>query len=303
MSQPAEGGDADPPSEGLAPAEAFALLGDDARIAILRALWEREAETPVPFSELYDAVDVDDSARFNYHLKRLTDHFVAKTDDGYAFRAAGWKVVRAVFAGTFNEREDLAPFDAPGDCCGCGGDLRARYADETLTIACADCGTVHVAYPFAPGGLADRGPAELLEAFHRHVRHHYCLAADGVCPECMGRSETRFETDPDRDLLDVAVVHECQRCDNRLTSSVGLNLLDTAEVLAFHADRGCDLSTAPFWTFDWCVSDAHTTVESADPIRVRVDIPCGDDRIAVRVDESMTPLSVGVAEGVAAAGE
>ena len=62
MSQPAEGGDADPPSEGLAPAEAFALLGDDARIAILRALWEREAETPVPFSELYDAVDIDDSA-------------------------------------------------------------------------------------------------------------------------------------------------------------------------------------------------------------------------------------------------
>ncbi|MFC7068062.1 winged helix-turn-helix domain-containing protein [Halobaculum lipolyticum] len=303
----------------LAPAEAFALLGNETRIDILQALHgatiERDDGTPIQFSELYDRVDLDDSAHFNYHLKQLLDHFVRKvecdpadpdgstadgssggaTDDcveGYEFRTPGWKVVRSVFAGTFTGRSEVGPFDAPGDCYECGGDLEARYANERLTIACTDCGRTPVNYPFPPGGLADRTPAEFLDAFHHHVRHHYCLAADGVCPECMGRMETTVTTDTSMPGQDVAVEHVCGRCDNRLASAVGVNLLDTAPVLTFFADRGVDLTTDPFWTHPWTVSDVYTTVVTTDPLRVRLTLPCGDDAIGVTVDETLQVLDV-----------
>lgn len=294
MSQPAEGRGPEAAEEaGISPAEAFALLGNDTRIEILQALLDLSTDgRPVPFTALYERVDIDDSAHFNYHLKQLTDHFVRRTDEGYTFRYPGWKVVRSVFAGTFNERGHLDPFDAPGSCYDCGGDLRAWYADEHLTIECADCGATHVRFPFPPGGLDDRTPEELLQAFHHHVRHHYCLAADGVCPECMGQVETSMTTDPSLDGLDVGVEHVCTRCQNALTSAVGLNLLDNADVLTFHASRGIDLSTRPFWTFEWCVSDERTAVLSTDPIRVRIDIPCDDATLSVTLDETLAVLDI-----------
>ena len=149
-------------------------------------------------------------------------------------------------------------------------------------------------YSFPPGGLADRTPEEFLDAFHHHVRHHYCLAADGVCPECMGRMETTLDTETEVPDWTVAVVHACERCDNRLTSTLGLNLLDTAAVLTFFSDRGVDLTTRPFWTNDWCVSDRHTTVLSTDPTRVRLDLPCDGDRLSVTVDETFSLLETTV---------
>ncbi|WP_117594648.1 winged helix-turn-helix domain-containing protein [Haloprofundus halophilus] len=278
---------------GIAPAEAFALLGNDTRIEILQALLDEDgSEEPVSFSELYERVDIDDSAHFNYHLKKLTDHFVRRTDEGYTFRYPGWKVVRAVFAGTFTDRAELEPFDADGDCYDCGGGLQAWYAEERLTIACGDCGTVHVSYPFPPGGLDDRTPEELLQAFHHHVRHHYCLAADGVCPECMGKMETALSRETTYPGLDVQVTHECHRCHNRLHSAVGLNLLDNADVMTFHAERGVDLSTRPFWTLPWCVSDERTDVVSCDPLEIRLDISTGGDSMCIVLDDSLNVLDV-----------
>ncbi|MDY6819932.1 MAG: helix-turn-helix domain-containing protein [Halobacteriales archaeon] len=274
--------------DGLTPAAAFSLLGNDTRIAILQAMLDADAQdSPVPFSTLYDRVDLDDSGQFNYHLQKLTEHFIRQTDDGYEFRYAGWKVVRSVFAGTFNERAQLDPFETDGTCYSCGGTLIASYANEFLTIECAECGARHVRHSFPPGGLDGRSPAELLQAFHHHVRHHYCLAADGVCPECMGPVTTSLVPGSEEILgLDVRVDHVCERCQNWLYSAVGVNLLDTVEVLTFHAERGVDLSTEPFWQFSWCVSDTHTTVLDTDPMRIRLSIPLDGDELRVVVAET-----------------
>lgn len=54
--------------------------------------------------------------------------------------------------------------------------------------------------------------------------------------------------------------------------------------MTFHAERGVDLSTRPFWTLDWCVSDARTTVLSEEPVEVRVDIPCDGDVLSGSLD-------------------
>lgn len=71
----------------LAPDEAFAALGNETRMAILQALWD--SRDPLSFSDLRDAIGIQDPGRFHYHLSHLTDHFVRKSGKGYVLRAAG----------------------------------------------------------------------------------------------------------------------------------------------------------------------------------------------------------------------
>jgi len=273
----------------IPPAEVFAVLGNETRVEVLHALLELGGdESPVSFTDLFERVDATDSAPFSYHLDQLTGHFVRRREAGYELRAPGRKVVSSIFTGTLTERAQLGFFPAEGSCHACGGDLHAWYVDDTLSIGCTDCGAIQVSYPFPAGALDGRSTDDLLEAFGHYVRHHYCLAADGVCPECTGTVETDLVRTPDEEGQAVAVEHACQRCSYDLDSTVGLLLLDDPEVLRFHADRGVDLSSTPFWAFDWCVSDAATTVVPEEPLRVRLTIACAGDEMRVGVDESGT---------------
>lgn len=278
----------------LEPAEAFALIANETRLSILEALWAAD-ERPVSFSDLRREVGMRDSAQFNYHLKKLTGHFVTGTGDGYDFKHAGEKVVRSVIAGSFNEHPTLEPFPVEGACFACGGSLRAIYEDERLAIACTDCGQRHGEYSFPPGGLNDRTLEEVAEAFDHRVRHLHCLAADGVCPECNGRMETRVREDGEC-CLGVAVRfdHECQQCGHTLCSAAGLRLLDHSETVSFHRERGVHLDERPYWTLPWCVSDQYTHVVERDPYVLEVRIPLSGDELRVRLDDDLDVLETTV---------
>lgn len=91
----------------LAPHEAFAVLGNETRLAIVLAL--EETDDPIAYSELKRQVGVYDSGRFNYHLEKLLGHFVERTEGGYRPRVVGTRAARAVTAGTFATRRSSAP--------------------------------------------------------------------------------------------------------------------------------------------------------------------------------------------------
>ena len=288
--------------ECVAPAEAFSVIANETRLSILEALWAAP-ERPVGFSELRREVGMRDSAQFNYHLKQLTDHFVVQCDEGYDFRQAGKKVVRAVLAGSFNEHPEIEPFAVEGTCAACEGTLRARYEDEMLAIDCADCGKNHGKYPFPPGGLNDRTREEILDAFNQRVRHLHCLAADGVCPECNGRMTTTITPDAEDYLgLEVRVDHQCEQCRHQLYSAVGLSLLDQSDVVTFYRDHGVDLCTRAYWDLAWCVSDEQTTVLSEDPWEILVEIPLDDEVLRVTLDGDLDVLEL-EREGASASSE
>ncbi len=270
------------------PAEALSVIANEIRLDILEALWRAE-ERPVRFSDLFDELDLEDSAQFNYHLKQLTGQFVAKTEDGYDLRFAGGQVIRAIRAGTFTRRPDIDPFEVQGSCTRCGGPLVASYGDEQIAIDCEDCGKAHGEYPFPPGGLVDRTTDEIAQAFDERVRHLHCLAADGVCPVCSGRMETEIIQD-EPCCLDVShrVEHVCRQCRHELCSPIGLVLLDETVVAAFYDDHDISLSDRPYWTLPWCVDDEYTTVESEDPWRISVRIPLGTEALHVVLDEELT---------------
>ena len=297
-------------TECVDPAEAFALIGNETRLAILEALWAAE-ERPVPFSQLRREVGMRDSAQFNYHLQKLTGHFITKvdvdsaesvmdTDDGrvqsgYDFKHAGEKVVRSVIAGSFTERPTIEPFPVQGGCFACGGPLQACYEDEHLRIECTDCGQRHGEYAFPPGGLNDRTQAEIADAFDQRVRHLHCLAADGVCPECNGRMESHVVEEGTCCLgVGVRVDHECLQCGHTLCSAAGLRLLDHSAVVTFHRERGVYLDERPYWTLPWCVSDEYTRVLAHDPVRLEVRIPLGDDELRVTMTDSLDVLETDV---------
>ena len=278
----------------LAPAEAFSLIANETRLSILEALWEAE-ERPVSFSELRRAVGMRDSAQFNYHLGKLTGHFVVQTEDGYDFKHAGKKVVRSVIAGSFNEHPTLEPFPVEGECVTCGEPLYAVYEDEKLAIECGECGERHGEYGFPPGGFHDRTREEVIEAFDHRVRHLHCLAADGVCPECGGRMKTRIVEEDDCCLgIDVRVDHECLQCGHSLCSPVGLRLLEHSAVVTFHRERGVSLDDRPYWTIPWCVDSTYTTVLERDPYRFEIRMPLEDEQLRVVMDGDLEVLETTV---------
>ena len=280
-------------TECLEPAEAFALIGNDIRLAILEALFEAD-DRPVSFSELHRSVGIRDSAQFNYHLQKLTGHFVRHVEDeGYDFRHAGEKVVRSIVAGSFTERPQLEPFAVEGECVDCAGRLEAVFDDERLAITCSACRRDHGRYGFPPGGLTDRSPAEIARAFDQRVRHLHCLAADGVCPECSGRMEPSVNETEARDGEgSVQVDRTCQQCGHSVRSALGLQLLDDAEVVGFHRERGIRLDQRPYWTLPWCVCPRYTTIINRDPYRFEVRIPVDADELRVRLDQHLDVIDI-----------
>lgn len=274
--------------ECVAPADAFALIGNETRLGILEALWDADDES-VRFSRLNEAVGMADSAQFNYHLGKLTGQYVRKTETGYELRTAGAKVVRAILAGSFNEHPHRKPFELDDGCTRCDEALVARYEDGMLALDCPNCGRAHGEYSFPPGGFHDRTNEDVLAAFDQRVRHLHCLAKDGVCPECNGRMHTTISREGECCLgVGLRADHICEQCHHELCSAIGLSLLDRSPIVAFYGDHGIDLGTTPYWHLDWCVSDDHTTMNSVDPWELEVAIELDDERLSATLDGDLS---------------
>ncbi|MFC6951572.1 DUF7347 domain-containing protein [Halorubellus litoreus] len=104
------------------PVDPLAVLGNEVRVRALRAL--ADADRPLAFSELRRRSDVRDTGRFNYHLDRLTDYFVERTDDGYALAPEGARVVDLANAARVDVETPAAVDVGAGDdaCPVCGDD-------------------------------------------------------------------------------------------------------------------------------------------------------------------------------------
>ncbi|MFC4357615.1 winged helix-turn-helix domain-containing protein [Halobium salinum] len=277
-------------SDTLTPDAAFALLGDETRIAILRALFENPYE-PLSFSELRERVGTRDSGRFNYHLGKLVGQFVRKTDDGYELTLAGWAVLGGVLSGTYTDSGYTEPVPYEEPCPACGGHVLATYADERMRVVCTDCDEQFSSAGVPPGALEGYDRDELPLAFERYMNSLVAQARNGVCISCAGRLEPTLRLDlhdlPVDDDEAPLVVYECHRCPELVTVSVGNALLDHPVVVAFHHERGVDLRRVPSWTLGW--TRREPVVESDDPVRVRVavDVNGDSDTLELVVDEHL----------------
>ena len=131
---------------------AFEAVSDEVRLGVIEAFVEerrRRRETLdhedrgditddvvlLSFSELRDAVGVDDSGRFNYHLDKLVGRFVHRTPKGYMLTIAGHRLAGSIVAGRYN-KSAAAPERVDRYCPDCGGQLTAMYTGGALSLLC-----------------------------------------------------------------------------------------------------------------------------------------------------------------------
>jgi DNA-binding transcriptional ArsR family regulator len=271
------------------PKEVFSLLGNETRIAILYTLDESSGE-PVSFSELRERVGTRDSGQFNYHLGKLADHFVRKTDDGYELTVAGTGIVGALRAGRYTADVSIDPIELDDPCPRCGGTIRVTYEDEYVRMEYADCDDWGNQFTVPPGTIEQFDREELPEAFDRWLGTTVERTIAGFCPNCSGRLEGILESDPDR-VHGVAATFDCDRCGVVAKTSPASILYFHPAAVSFYHDHGIDVLFSPSWKID---RGSDRTVEQleTDPVRVRVEITIDDERLVATIDETASVVSV-----------
>lgn len=307
--------------------EAFKLLSDETRLAILLTLWEAyEPGAPGPqglaFSELRERVGAEDSGNFAYHLDKLGEHFVEQAEEGYRLSNAGLKIVRSVIAGTGIEERGLSPTEVPRDCPACGASTTLSYEDQRLYQRCNECeghvgpdsslrappGTLFVHEGFDPAGLVGRTPGEVFVAgtidYHRTVT----LVVRGICPECSGPVEETLRICEDHDpsegtrcstcgtLDEVRACYVCSVCKFNVSYPAWAAAFDHPAVVSFYYDHGFEMTygleepEAAGHLWDRLLREQELV--SKTPVRIRVTIRDEGETLELTLDGDLDVVDV-----------
>lgn len=300
-------------TEGLSPDEAFAVLGDETRLQILQVLGE--TDRPLPFSDLYSRTDYDRTPNFNYHLTKLVDHFVRKTDEGYVLRRTGRRVVQAILSGAVTDAPvvDRTPVETP--CFLCGGQMEVSYREDRLEIYCTDCGgtrsdsSATVDEPteasddivggvgLPPAGVHGRTPTELLRAAEIWSVAHGQATARGVCPHCSAPINRSVRVCEDHEPSD----GPCDACGQRfgITTAISCTncifggesvftsyLLGDTHMMAFLIDHGID----PIRPKAFHLTEFEETVLSVDPFEARFTFTVDGETLELTVNDEFSVI-------------
>jgi hypothetical protein len=152
-------------TERLTADEAFALVGHETCVAILRAMLDAAIEADDPtvrlsFSDLRERVGLGDPDQFDYHLGKLLGSFIHHDTGGYQMCYTALLVVGTVLVGTDTERGSADPVAAADSCPVCGGTTEATYEGKHGTVDCAECGEAVCSAAIQPGVLDGYDPNE-----------------------------------------------------------------------------------------------------------------------------------------------
>jgi hypothetical protein len=300
-------GDVGPNRDALTPQAAFAKLGDETRLGILETLGR--ADGPLSFAELRRGVGYDTSGNFSYHLDQLDDHFVRRTDDGYALRAAGRRVVRAVLAGTVTDAPRVERTRIDRGCPYCDAPVELRYAEERLEGYCSECDGVYDDatlgsrdvddgylghLPLPPAGVQDRTMREAARAAWTWGFQDVIAIAKGVCPSCAAALAQDAVVCDDHDSTDgrcaacgnrhaVQVRSTCTNCIREQESAFVVKLLASTELLAFVTTHGLD-PVDDQWAFGWTYDE---DVRATEPFDASFTFTIDGDSLTLDVDEDL----------------
>ena len=298
--------------------DAFQRLSDRTRLAILQALWEAydpADETPIRFAELRKRVGVGDPGRLNYHLNKLQDHFVRRTEDGYELTDSGKRIVRMLLSGTAIVDPKVEPVAVDISCWYCGGQPEWSYRDGWRYLECTNCDARCVeSFPpgviskteFPPSGLRGRTPNEINEADRVWGAHRRASVMDGVCPECAGRmpvESIRICEDHQPDwkeyqfceacgsIFRILVSHVCEGCKYRWRMPTSFYPTRQPAVVAFYYEHGIEFDLATYEQRTHLLDFGEELI-SEEPLRIRISIPLEDEALRLTYDERMEVVDV-----------
>lgn len=301
--------------------DAFALLGDETRLAILLALWESHEpgadDESLSFSELYGRIDYDNPGNFSYHLQKLEGVFIEKRGDaGYELRDTGLEVVRSVIAGAGVQDASLEPTEVARRCHLCDAPTAVSYDDGVLYQVCTSCDGIATreslpdgylnSMTLHPAGLTGRSADELIEAAEIAAYRHLRSMFEGLCSSCSGPVDATLEVCEDHE--DGGVCSNCGRVpaytaqfscrvckDFHGTTPEVVSVFHPA-VSAFYYDHG----VTPEWhagEYDDLTRgdrepEFETTYVSENPARVAVSVSLAGDELRLTFDETVSVVDV-----------
>lgn len=315
MATAADAGDAT-----LPPDDAFGVLGNETRMAILQEL--AAADGPLPFSMLRDRVGVRDSGQFNYHLDKLTGHFVGATDDGYELRRAGERIIEAVVSGAVTETPVIEPTQVDLPCPECGAPAIVSYQQEWLAFSCTECeGSYDPSESDDPipeeqlnqgylGGLSlppaavqGRSVEEVVQTawtwdfLERIARSH------DICPRCSAKINRSVEVCEDHDASDglceecgrtrqVIHSHSCPNCHDEADGPLGTAVHGYTEPLHFVTSNGFNPIAPIEGQMERMREATKVEVASTDPVEARIIYSLDEHYLSLRVDEDLNVMEV-----------
>lgn len=290
----------------LSPDEAFTLVGDETRIEILQVLWEAHDpfgdDKGVSFSDLYDRVGIGDTGNFNYHLGRLVGHYVVETDDGYELAGPGYRIIRAIIAGTATEDPSLTPTPVDVSCLRCNGPVEISYEDGTAWVRCTECegffsqrkGEI-LAFALPPEGLHGRDPDEILDATIVYTLHRVTMMNDGVCPDCGGTVDASLKVCDDHDTEGICdtcgthflgiITYVCNSCKTAFQAPSWERLTDHPDIVTYYLDHGIDHVHNSWESIRRCF-EWREELLTEDPPKLQVTVPVEGDELHAILDET-----------------
>lgn len=306
------------PSRSTSPDEAFAILGDETRLQILQTL--READEMLAFSELFDRVDYDDYSNFDYHLEKLTGHFIRKTDEGYDLRGAGRRIMAAVLSGTVSEEPVIEPAQVDEQCPYCSGPVEVGFQQERVEMYCTECpGTVRNTesegryfteygilskFSLPPAGTHGQTPQEVLATAWTWGHLDVLADSTGVCSRCSASIDYSVTVCENHDTAEgycgrcgrryaVQFDIHCRNCHYDAKGIAVARLLATTELLAFLTTHGIN-PVAPE-ALDRALATMGNYEEeilSIDPFEARFTFTVDGDAITLTIADDLSVADV-----------
>ncbi|NIC00968.1 helix-turn-helix domain-containing protein [Halobacterium sp. R2-5] len=254
-------------------ADVFALLSDDTRVDVLRAVAQAERETelgesgPVElsFSDIYERVAVDNTSKLSYHLGELTGTFLRKSERGYALTHAGEYMVRFVLSENYGTPEAFGPVEVAGRCPFCAGtELVAElFEQQIFLVKCRACERPVAGLPTTPAQTRDWGPEEYVESMATAYVAQVRQMRRGVCPTCFGRVIGEVVMMPENPTdYDYVVELACESCLRSYSMALPYAVVGHPASVVFHWERGVDVTQLGFWELhdrayveDWAVEE------------------------------------------------
>ena len=308
----------EPEHSTLSPDEAFAALGNEARLEILRVLGRSNG--PLTYAELYERVEYDDPSNFSYHLNKLVGHFVRKTDDGYYLYDAGRRVVEAVVSGAVSDSTVVEPTQTEKNCPFCGASVAVGFQHGRVEQSCTECpGLVRFAdsggrrfteygslgfFLLPPAGVQERSAQEMLEAAWTWRHADFLTDSAGVCSRCSAKLETSVEVCENHDT-GTGVCDECERryavkfnlycanCNYSPNSIAPGVLLANTELLAFLTAHGINpFAPDSLNRASQALAQYDEEIVSTDPFEVRLTFTVEGDSITLTLDDDLSVVDV-----------
>lgn len=291
--------------ESLSLDEAAKIIGNETRIRILLEIgkaWDDEqmVKEHLPYSELKQRVDVQNSGRFNYHLEKLVGPFVDQSEEGYHLNVPGRKLYRTIVSGTLTDRAGIEAIEVGR--CRCDGELvMERHSGHFCLIVCRQCEQKFFAIAFSPRGFEERTSAEAIEAFRLKFHHYVSMFRESLCPNCDGRVNVELTDSLDEFWegdyweegyeSEVRAVFWCSTCNTFCPCDVPTVALTTPPVRRFFRDNDRDPRLCHDWDDVFIDAEQSVTVLDVDPIEVGLSFELGDERLDVHLDNGFRVIS------------